>query len=153
VTVKATAKVKKFERRLFSKARTLRSRFIDEKSRSERLQCGVNTVSGENLVKDAFSHIVGRSKEIFSKGVEVCGDSCVTVSYAEDVEKLLPYFKTIEKEAKFLARRVKKCYVRLGVVRAAGGTGGLAETVSTVNRGLQGLIAACRKQRACPPGR
>lgn len=153
VTVKATAKVRKFERRLFAKARTIRGRFIDEKARSERLQCGINTAIGENLVKDAYAHIVGRSKEIFSKGVEVCGDACVTVSYAEDVERLLPYFKTIEKEAKFLARRVKKCYARLGVPRTTGGTSGLAETVSTVNRGLQGLIAACRKQKACPPGR
>jgi hypothetical protein len=105
------------------------------------------------LVNDAHAQITARSKEIFSQGVEVCGDSCITVSYAEDVEGLLPYFKTIEKEAKFLARRVKKCYSRLGVVRSATGTNGLAQTVGAVNKDLKGLIAECRKQKACPPGK
>jgi hypothetical protein len=153
VTVQATAKVKKFERGLARKAQSLRTRFLDEKKRSERVQCGINTVASEALVSGAYAHIVGRSKEIFSQGVEVCGDSCVTVSYAEDVESLLPYFKTIEKEAKFLARRVKKCYSRVGVVRTAGGTNGLAQTIGTVNQGLRGLIAECREQKACPPPR
>ncbi len=153
VTVAATAKVKKFERGLAKKARALRKRFIDEKSRSERMKCNLNTATSTALVGDAYAHIVARSKEIFSQGVEVCGDSCVTVSYAEDVEALLPYFKTIEKEAKFLARRVKKCYSRLGVVRSAAGTNGLAQTVGTVNRDLKGLISQCRKQKACPPGK
>ncbi len=153
VTVKATAKVRKFERGLIKKARTLRARFVDEKKRSERMKCGIKTAESEALVGDAHAHITARSKEIFSQGIEVCGDSCVTVSYAEDVEALLPYFKTIEKEAKFLARRVKKCYSRLGVVRSAAGTNGLARTVGTVNRDLRGLISQCRKQKACPPGK
>ncbi len=151
ITVAATAKVKKFEHGLAKKARALRKRFVDEKNRSQRMKCEIDTVRSEALVSDAYAHIIARSKEIFSQGVEVCGDSCVTVSYAEDVENLLPYFKTIEKEAKFLARRVKKCYSRLGVVRSTTGTNGLAETVGTVNNGLRGLIAECRKQKACPP--
>lgn len=151
VTVAATAKVRKFERGLTTKARALRKRFIDEKKRSERMKCNVNTADSEALVGDAYAHIIARGKEIFSQGVEVCGNSCVTVSYAADVEKLLPYFKTIEKEAKFLARRVKKCYSRLGVIRTASGTNGLAQTVGTVNKDLRGLIAECRKQKACPP--
>jgi hypothetical protein len=153
VTVEATAKVKKFERGLIRKARTLRARFLDEKRRSERVKCEINTAESEALVNDAHAQITARSKEIFSQGVEVCGDSCITVSYAEDVEGLLPYFKTIEKEAKFLARRVKKCYSRLGVVRSATGTNGLAQTVGAVNKDLKGLIAECRKQKACPPGK
>ncbi len=153
VIVQATAKVKKFERGLVRKARALRGRFLDEKKRAERMQCALDTTSAETAVSDAYEHITARGKEIFAKGVEVCGDSCVTVSYAEDVEALLPYFKTIEKEAKFLARRVKKCYSRLGVVRSAGGTNGVAQTVGTVNKDLRGLIEECRKQKACPPGK
>lgn len=153
VTVAATAKVKRFERGLARKARTLRKRFLDERARSERTQCNLSTAASTSLVGDAYKHIIARSKEIFSQGVEVCGDSCITVSYAEDVEALLPYFKTIEKEAKFLARRVKKCYSRLGVVRSTAGTNGLAQTVSSVNRNLRVLISQCRKQKACPPGR
>lgn len=153
VVVEATADVKEFERGLVRKARTLRARYLDERARSERVKCGISTTASLARVEGAYKAITERSKEIFSRGVEVCGDSCVTVSYAEQVEALLPQFKVIENQAVALAKRVKSCYTRLKIPRGIGGVQGVAQTVGGVNQGLQGLIERCRAQQVCPPGK
>jgi hypothetical protein len=153
VVVEATADVKEFERGLVRKARTLRARYLDERARSERVKCGISTTASLARVEGAYKAITERSKEIFSRGVEVCGDSCVTVSYAEQVEALLPQFKVIENQAVALAKRVKGCYTRLKIPRGVGGVQGVAQTVGGVNQGLQGLIERCRAQQVCPPGK
>lgn len=153
VTVTATEDVRKFETDLVTKARRLRTRYMAERARSKRTGCKISTKVSDETVAAAFRHIVTRSNEIFSAGVEVCGDDCITTSYAAQVEALKPQFKILEQQAVRLAKRVNSCYSRLGIARnPQGGSRGVADTVSSVSRGLNNLIEECRKKRVCPPG-
>jgi hypothetical protein len=152
-TVPATDDVKKFDARLVVKARQLRARYIAERTRSKRTGCKIPTKDSELAVAAAFRHILTRSNEIFSAGVEVCGDSCITTSYATQVEALKPEFKILEQNAVNMANKVNSCYTKLGVPRnSQGGGRGVANTVNLVSRGLNNLIEECRKKRVCPPG-
>jgi len=151
--VAATDDVKKFERQLVSKARQLRTRYMAERARSKRTGCKIPVIESDERISAAFRHIVARSNEIFSAGVEVCGDSCITTSYAAQVEALKPEFKVLEQQTLGLAKKVNACYNQLGVPRSAdGGSRGVAGTVGTVSRGLANLIEQCRKKQVCPPG-
>jgi hypothetical protein len=153
VTVTVTPEISKFEKDLVSKARLLRTRYMEERSRSRRNGCDISTTTSDTAVTAAFRHIVTRSQEIFSAGVEVCGNSCVTTTYASQVEALKPEFKVLQQQALTLARKVNACYSRLGVSRPAeGGQRGVASTIGSVGRGLDNLITECRKKRVCPPG-
>jgi hypothetical protein len=153
VTVTATDDVKTFEKQLVAKARKLRTRYMAERARSKRTGCKISTKVSDETLAAAFRHIATRSNEIFSAGVEVCGDDCITTSYAAQVEALKPQFKIMEQQAVRLAKRVNSCYSRLGVARnPQGGSRGVADTVSSVSRGLNNLIEQCRKTRVCPPG-
>jgi hypothetical protein len=153
VIVKATDDVRKFERQLATKARKLRSRYMAERARSKRTGCKIATKESDDAVAGAFRHIVARSTEIFSAGVEVCGDSCITTSYAAQVEALKPQFKILENRAVSLAKKVNSCYTRLGVTRTPQGDGrGVANTVNTVSRDLNNLIEQCKRKKVCPPG-
>jgi hypothetical protein len=151
--VQATEDVKKFERQLVSKARQLRTRYMAERARSKRTGCKIPVAESDERISAAFRHIITRGNEIFSAGVEVCGNSCITTSYAAQVEALKPEFKVLEQQALGLAKKVNACYNKLGVPRSSqGDSRGVAGTVSTVSRGLANLIEQCRRKQVCPPG-
>lgn len=153
VTVTVTPEISKFEKDLVSKARLLRTRYMQERSRSRRNRCNISTTASDTAITAAFRHIVTRSQEIFSAGVEVCGDACVTTTYATQVEALKPEFKALQQQTLSLAKKVNACYSSRGVARSAQGRQrSVASTVGSVNRGLNNLIAECRKKRVCPPG-
>jgi hypothetical protein len=152
VVVPATKKVKEFERSLVTKAKAVRSRFKSELARAKRTKCSINAAPAQQIVQSAFLHITSRSKQIFLTGVEVCGDSCITTSYADEVQALMPEFKAMQKNTLNLARQVKKCYAELGIARPeSGGARGVETTLGNVNQGLQDLIRRCRDQKVCPP--
>jgi hypothetical protein len=152
-TVPATDDVKQFEKQLVVKASKLRTRYMAERARSKRTGCKISTKLPDEAVTAAFRHIVTRSNEIFSAGVEVCGNSCITTSYAAQVEALKPQFRILEQQVVGIANKVNSCYTRLGVPRSPNSGGrGVANTVNTVSRGLNELIAACRRKQVCPPG-
>lgn len=48
-------------------------------------------------------------KEKILKTVEVCGDSCLTLSFEKEVNPLVESLKKSSKQAKGLARKVLKC--------------------------------------------
>jgi hypothetical protein len=152
-TVKATTEVQKFQKRLAEKAKALRSRFNDERKRAKRSKCQLSVTASKQLVDGAYQKIIQRGKDIFLSGVEVCGNSCITTSYAQEVENLLPEFKTLQKETLMLARKVKACYRERGIgQQGQGGIRGVSGTIGAVNTGLQDLINDCKEQRVCPPG-
>jgi hypothetical protein len=152
VIVPATKKVKEFERSLVNKAKAVRSRFKSELARAKRTKCSINVGPSQQIVQSSFQHITGRSKQIFLAGVEVCGDSCITASYADEVQALMPEFKAMQKSTLSLARKVKKCYAERGIARPdTGGARGVETTLGNVNQGLRDLIRRCRDQKVCPP--
>jgi hypothetical protein len=152
-TVKATTEVQKFQKRLAEKAKALRSRFNDERKRAKRSKCQLSVAASKQLVHGAYQKIIQRGKDIFLSGVEVCGNSCITTSYAQEVQNLLPEFKTLQKETLMLARKVKACYRERGIgQQGQGGIRGVSGTIGAVNTGLQDLINDCKEQRVCPPG-
>jgi hypothetical protein len=150
--VPATKKVKEFERSLVGKAKAVRSRFKSELARAKRTQCRINLASPQQVVQAAYQQILARSKQIFLSGVRVCGDSCISTSYADEVKALIPEFKAMQKTTLSLARKVKRCYAEFGIARPdAGGEPGVQTTLGNVNQGLRDLIRRCRGQRVCPP--
>jgi hypothetical protein len=151
VIVEATEDVRAYEKSLLEKAKNLRARYNDERRRARRTGCKIDIASGKGAITAAYGHIVSRSKQIFSKGVEVCGNSCITTTYADQVQALVPDFKTMQKETLSLARKVKQCYAANGL-SGNNGQRGVSNTLGNVNRGLRELIEKCRKQRVCPPG-
>jgi hypothetical protein len=152
-SVQATAEVKQFQKRLATKAKALRTQFNQERKRGKRNKCKIPVADGKKLFDSSYQKIMRRGKEIFLSGVEVCGNSCITTSYAQQVETLLPDFKVMQRETLFLARAVKNCYARRGIVRQGEGGGrGVSGTIGTVTTGLQDLINDCKEQRVCPPG-
>jgi hypothetical protein len=152
VIVEATADVKKYEETLVMKAKSVRTRYNDERRRARRTKCKINLTKSTLTVNSAYDHIISRSRQIFSKGVEVCGNSCITTTYAEQVQSLVPEFKAMQKETLWLARQVKKCYASNGLARNGNGQRGVSETLGNVNQGLRELIEKCKKQKVCPPG-
>jgi hypothetical protein len=102
-------------------------------------------------VGDAYQVIAAKGRDIFRRGVLVCGSSCVTVSFADEVKALTPQFKLMERETGRMAKKVQKCYRRLGVTGApTRGGAGAASTIAGVRNGLSSLLRKCEKSKICP---
>ena len=147
--VQATKEVLQYERQLIKNARTVYKKFLDEERRSKRNQCKIDTIPAKTKVKSALETVTVKGREIFTKGVEVCGDSCVTVSYSEEVTALSPQFRTLEIETKRLAKAVQRCYQRLKIRRDGPGQRGVALTIKDVRSGVNELVEKCREQEVC----
>ena len=148
VTVAATKEVLEFEDRLMEQARKVLARFRDESRRAIRNNCSINLKQMTSKVNQAFRTIRADGNATFTRGVEVCGDSCVTISYAAQVEALTPQFTTIERITTALANQVSQCYRKKNIT-STGGTRGNATTFQNVNAGLTQLIADCRERQVC----
>jgi hypothetical protein len=148
-TVQASGDILEFEKKLSEKANKLAARYRDEERRSQRNKCGIDTKDSTRRVRSALQLIQSRGKEIFTSGVEVCGNSCVTVSYADEVTALSPQFQIMERETVSLARKVKECY-RRKKIRSSSTTRGVSTTLQEVRSGLQQLIRDCKDRRVCP---
>lgn len=150
VTVTATEEILDFQRDLVTKARAIRSKFRDADKRARARNCQVDSKPANTRVQAAFDTITLKGREIFTKGVEVCGNSCVTVSYAEEVKELTPQFNVMIRETKRLVEQGQKCYRRLNVKSTGAGKAGIAQTITDVRTGLTQLIKKCREQKICP---
>lgn len=149
--VKPTAKILGFEKSLVEKASLLRNRYQSDVRRAKLNKCSISFAAANKRVTSAFSTIKTSSESVFRQGVEVCKGSCVTVSYANEVKALEPYFKILEVEASKSAKAVQQCYKKLGINKETqGGTPGeTARTVAAVRAGLGNLIRECRKTNVC----
>ncbi len=151
VTVEATQDVLNFEKRLLRQAKTIRTRFNADKARALGAQCGLALKPMVKSINTAFETIKHSGTDIFTKGIEVCGSSCVTVTYADQVEALSPQFTTMERVAKKLANKVKKCYQKKkGKYQGSGA--GVNGTITNIRNGLAQIIRECRDKQVCPPG-
>jgi len=151
-TVVPSNEVITFQKRLIAKAQSMSARFRAEVKRSAINKCGVNARPSTIRVQTAVNLITARGKDIFLKGIEVCGDSCETVSYAEEVTGLTPQFAILEKETLRMAKGVQACY-RKKRINNGNGVRGVATTVTDVRTGLRDLIADCRSRQVCPAGK
>ena len=151
VRVAPTKEIRGFERDLLKKAELLTRRFIDDSKRYVGKGCGVDIALADKLVGDAYQQIVSKGRDVFRRGVLVCGTACVTVSFAEEVKTLSPQFNVLERETSKMAKKVQKCYRTLGI--AAGpsqGGAGVASTIANVRQGLSSLLKNCQKSKVCP---
>ena len=148
--VKPTAKILGFEKSLVEKATLLRARYQADVRRAQVHKCGISVGAANKRVATAFNRIKTKAEAVFRQGVEVCQGSCVTVSYANDVEALSPQFKVLETDASRIAQQVKNCYKKFGIPRGAGSAGSsTSQTVANVRTGLTNLIEECRKTDVC----
>jgi hypothetical protein len=151
VRVAPTKQIRKFEKQLLKKANSLKQRFIDDSKRFTGKGCIGDIALPDTLVGNAYEIIAAKGKEIFGRGVIVCGNSCVTVSFADQVNLLNPQFKLLEREAARMAKKTKQCYRQLGVVNnIANGRDGVSGTIADVRSGLSNLLRECRRSRVCP---
>lgn len=150
VRVKPTAQIKQFETDLLDRALSLKNRFIADANRSASKQCGIDLALSDELVGTAFDVIAAKGREVFRRGIWVCDSSCVTVSFASDVEGLMPQFKILERETAKTAKKVQKCYRALGISGAPiKGGAGAAKIISDVRAGVASIIRACKKNKVC----
>jgi hypothetical protein len=149
IIVSPTAKIRTFERRLLEKAGALRNRFLSDRGRWTRNKCTGPFSPIEQRIKRAFDTISAQGRSIFTRGIEVCGEECVTVSYASEVAALGPSFTTLERETLRAAKMVQRCYERRGVVRRSSPGGRVVTTIKDVRRGLTQLIKDCRSSTVC----
>jgi len=148
--VKPNATILGFEKSLVEKAALLRTRYQADVRRAQVHKCGISVTAANKRVSTAFNRVKTSAEGVFRQGVEVCQGSCVTVSYANDVESLTPQFKILENEASKIAQQVKKCYARLHIPRgSANGGGSTSQTVTNVRAGLNDLIQKCRRTNVC----
>jgi len=151
VRIAPTKEIRGFEKSLLKKAEVLKQRFVDDSKRYIAKGCGNDIALADQLVGDAYQRIASKGKEIFRRGVLVCGSSCVTVSFAEEVKALTPQFKTMERETSRMAKKVQQCYRRLGVpAMPTRGGAGAAGTIANVRDGLSTLLRNCQKSKVCP---
>lgn len=149
--VAPTKKIRGFEQQLLKKAQILKDRFVADVQRFLDRKCPGSIVAADNRVTAAYQVISDKGREVFRKGVQVCGDSCVTVSFASDVKALTPQFKILEREVTKTAQRVQACYRKLGVSpRPTKGGGRAAQTIAGVRQDLSKLIKDCQKTKVCP---
>ena len=145
-----TGEIRAFERRLLRKASILRARFRADQARWKRNGCTGPFASVERKVAAAFTRISKQGRAIFRRGIEVCGDSCVTVSYAAEVESLQPEFKSLEFQTSRAASMVKRCYQRRGIRSTSTSGRRVGETITEVREGITQLIKDCRRSQVCP---
>jgi hypothetical protein len=149
--VAPTKEILGFENDLLKKAQILKQRFIDDSKRYVGKGCGADIALADQQVGDAYQVIAAKGRDIFRRGVLVCGSSCVTVSFADEVKALTPQFKLMERETGRMAKKVQKCYRRLGVTGApTRGGAGAASTIAGVRNGLSSLLRKCEKSKICP---
>lgn len=149
--IKPPAKILSFEDALLRKATRLKDRFVQDSRRFALHSCTGSFLVEDQIVGDAFKEIAKAGREIFRKGILVCGNSCVTLSYADQVSSLKPKFSTLERHAIKMAKRVVQCYRERGIAsRNVTGGPGAAALVSDVRGGLSRLISECRRTRVCP---
>lgn len=148
VTVKASSEILAFEKRLVNQTKTITKKFREEDKRNVKNKCGINTKPSSKRVETAYNTITKAGKEIFNKGVEICGDACVTVSFADQVLALSPQLSLIEKETSSLAKKVQACYKRKGI-KTTQSINGVATTIKNVKSDLKQLVKDCKDKLVC----
>jgi len=151
VRVAPTKQIRGFEKELMKRADALKQRFIDDSRRFTVKSCAGDFSVADAVVGNAYEIIAAKGREIFRRGVLVCGNSCVTVSFADEVSRLTPQFSTLEREAAKMAKKTQRCYRKLGVVNTVvNGRNGVASTIANVRTGLNNLLRECKRSRVCP---
>jgi hypothetical protein len=151
VRVAPTKQIRGFEKQLLKKADALKQRFIDDSKRFSSKGCLGDVSVPDTLVGNAYEIIAAKGREVFRRGVLVCGEACVTVSFSDEVTRLSPQFKILEREAARMAKRTRQCYRKLGVVNSiVNGRDGISGTIANVRSGLSNLLRECRRSRVCP---
>lgn len=148
--VKPTAKILGFEKSLVEKATLLRTRYQADVRRGQVNKCGIVFGPSNKRVTKAFNKIKASAQAVFREGIEVCQGSCVTISYANEVQALTPQFRVLEAEASLAAKQVMTCYKKRRIPRGTGGSNGsTSQTVASVRTGLNNLIEECRNTSVC----
>jgi len=149
VTKQATSDIIEFEKRLETQAKTLFNRFNDDVRRAKTKSCGFNLRPTTNKVREAYSSIIQQGRAIFN-GYQICGNTCVTGLFANQVEALSPQFKLLEDNTRKLAAKVQRCYKQRKVRGKGTGPAGAKVVVNGVRTELGELIKDCRNKLVCP---
>lgn len=149
--VAPTKQIRSFEKQLLKKATILKDRFVADVQRFLDQKCPGSIERSDTVVTEAYGIIRSKGREVFRKGVQVCGNSCVTVSFAADVKALTPQFRILEKEVAATAQLVQSCYRKRGITaRPIKGGSRASQTIAGVRQDISKLIKDCQKTKVCP---
>ena len=125
-------------------------RISQDAKRDSKHACGLESSISVKESQEIVTELQQAANLIFTKGVEVCGDSCVTVSFANQVKAQQKTIKKLQTIASKLAKGVNKCYVKKKIKQDK--KGGYVETViGQTTKDLNSLIKACGKTTVCSP--
>jgi hypothetical protein len=149
--VAPTKQIRSFEKQLLKKATILKDRFVADVQRFLDQKCPGSIERSDAVVTEAYAVIRSKGRDVFRKGVQVCGNSCVTVSFAADVKALTPQFRILEKEVAATAQLVQSCYRKRGITaRPTKGGSRASQTIAGVRQDISKLIKDCQKTKVCP---
>lgn len=149
--VAPTKQIRSFEKQLLKKATILKDRFVADVQRFLDQKCPGSIDRSDAVVTEAYAVIRSKGRDVFRKGVQVCGNSCVTVSFAADVKALTPQFRILEKEVAATAQLVQSCYRKRGITaRPIKGGSRASQTIAGVRQDISKLIKDCQKTKVCP---
>ena len=146
----ATAEIISFENELLNMGRELVQRTKAEARRDTVHRCKTHSATAVKNSQKIMDQLKQATSTIFNQGVEVCGNSCITVSFADDVAAQEKLIKELEKITTTQVNRVKACYMskRIRSVNTAGYVGDL---VSKINKDFNQLVKDCSSVQVCPP--
>jgi hypothetical protein len=147
VEVAAPPEIGAFKRRFATNARLLYQRLVQEAKRAQLYRCPIDTTKALQLGREELNFLLTQNQEIFNEGkIRVCGDTCVTVAYAERLRALRPTVRKLSNRALKMAKQVADCINPKGRPREGSRSpDGAGQTVQGVDKELRKLIDECRK--------
>jgi len=147
VEVDAPPEIAAFRRRFAVNARRLYQRLLQEAQRSQSYRCGIDTTKALELGREELNFLLEQGQKIFNDGkIRVCGNTCVTIAYAESLKALRPTVKKLSNRALTMAKQVANCINPKGTPRkGARLPDGALQTAQGVDKELRKLIDDCRK--------
>ena len=148
VEVDAPPEIVSFRRRFLRSSKLLHQRLVEEARRAEFYQCRLpNRDSALRRGGAELKFLREQSRKIFYAGkIQVCGDSCVTIAYAEHVKALRPTFRRLSQRAYTMAKRVADCIETRDIQRPVKRAPSSArKTISNVRTEVNKLVSDCRK--------
>ncbi len=150
IIVEPTPEILAFEKRFQKLSKGLFKRIKDDGKRDAQYSCGVKSAKTIKEAKTIITELNQAALTIFTKGITVCGDSCVTLSFAEEVKKHQKKLNKLSKLATSLANKVKACY-DLKQVKRDVKSGYVQDVVSQSKKELNSLIKDCSNTEVCSP--
>lgn len=148
--VAPTSQILGFEKLIVAEANKLRARFLTAQRSFTRARCSGSLFGASRKVAVAHHSITTKAQRLFQGSIAICNQKCATISYATRVNALTAYFRLMERENLSAARKVERCYQRLGKSPPAKGSPyETNQAIGASRSNLKAIHAASSRARVC----